>query len=388
MRKGSAADPINTQMTSENNNAQAKDPLVQRLYRWLVEWDLDCRFSELFDDEVDELAGRSAHGVTEDAQAGNQVKLRPFDTASATLAPGAIRLVSGEALPECPRFFYIAIIENLGDSPLLIAPFSRFSEPATRGEWLTGREDPPLQVLELWNTHSVPAELVEKGWLVDFLTKQEMDDAWAVYDHALTGWPLAEHVRSQVGLPIRHPEDPRLAYQDLEIELLRPWREAALATDETEEKSVFEQLDESIVFRLAVHCLLHMARRAADGDIVSGLAVATPDAIATVRDSGGDAVQEAAARSGEGCAIVRNRPEQDRANPEKGFVQWELVPPQPSGRRIFVVDTKRQVLLGEGKLSGDGRIASLKDTPWPELQPYADNPSKLKDIVILVITNE
>jgi hypothetical protein len=101
----------------------------------------------------------------------------------------------------------------------LVAPFGDYCEPATNAEWLTGRDAGPLRVLCLWNTRDYPARWLELSWIVGELTEQELAGAWDVFRHALTNVPLSDRLREQVGAPIIHPRDPRLAYQAEETRL-------------------------------------------------------------------------------------------------------------------------------------------------------------------------
>jgi len=109
--------------------------------------------------------------------------------------------------------------ETIEEKSYLIAPFGDYREPAATAEWLTGREAGTLRVLCLWNTHDYPARWLELGWLVGEMTEQELADAWEVFRHAFTGVPLSDRLRGQVGAPIIHPRDPRLAYQAEEARL-------------------------------------------------------------------------------------------------------------------------------------------------------------------------
>ncbi len=98
----------------------------------------------------------------------------------------------------------------------LIAKFSskRYSEPATTTEWITGIEKRPwLHVLSVWNSCDVSAGFLEEGWVEGKLSTEQLADAWEVFRHALTGVPLSDRVRAQVGAPIIHPRDPRIQYQ-------------------------------------------------------------------------------------------------------------------------------------------------------------------------------
>jgi hypothetical protein len=110
-------------------------------------------------------------------------------------------------------------LETIEEKSYLVAPFSDYQEPATTTEWLTGHDVGPLRVLCLWNTRDYPARWLELGWVVGEMKTQELADAWDVFRHAFTGIPLSDRLRAQVGAPIIHPRDPRLAYQAEEVRL-------------------------------------------------------------------------------------------------------------------------------------------------------------------------
>jgi hypothetical protein len=225
----------------EDNN-DAPQELVQRLVRWLEAWQLENQLTEAFHELTARPSSESAFRIVEKTKSDQStIEVRPYDTAETALRPGAIRLMGEDALPKFPRLLYVAVLRQIDEELLLVAPFSSYAEPATKGELLTEREDSPLRVLELWCAHTVPREIIAKGWLVDSMTQQEQDDAWAVFNHVFTGWPLPEHVKLRVGLPIRHPRDPRIEYQQSEMSLFRPWREFASSVQETTKET--EDLD-------------------------------------------------------------------------------------------------------------------------------------------------
>ena len=122
-------------------------------------------------------------------------------------------------LPEGRRGLVVTPMEATEEKSYLVAPFSDYREPATTTEWLTGREAGPLRVLCLWNTRDYPARWLELTWIVGELSEQELAGAWDVFRHTLTGVPLSDRLRAQVGAPIIHPRDPRLAYQAEEARL-------------------------------------------------------------------------------------------------------------------------------------------------------------------------
>ncbi len=125
---------------------------------------------------------------------------------------GQIRLLHPAAVPEADRPFYVAVLEARGPGLLLIAPFSRFAQPATEGEWVTGRKAKPLRVLCVWNARAVPVSLLRSGWAAGRLTAAERQAALTLR-RCLRGEaePRAALLR-RTGPPIVHPRDPRQSY--------------------------------------------------------------------------------------------------------------------------------------------------------------------------------
>lgn len=225
-----------------------------RLSRWFRERDLALRLWEEMPEEY--AKALRSPPISERAHLREHADLvAPFDR---DLQVGQIRILHGGMFPEMRRPMHVAILSEwpAAEAPLdegvrqtsrfsrnivplppsrrglsessealveeksyLVSPFSDYSEPATTTEWLTGLEADPLRVLCLWNTRDYPAEWLELGWKVGELTPQELADAREVFRHALTGVPLSDRLRQQVGAPIFHSRDPRLAYQEEEARL-------------------------------------------------------------------------------------------------------------------------------------------------------------------------
>lgn len=222
-----------------------------RLSRWFRERDMAQRLWEEMPEEY--AKALRSPPISERACSREHADMvAPFDK---DLQVGQIRILHGGMFPEMRRPMHVAILsewpaaeapldegvrqasrfsrnivplslsrrglsESSGDSveekSYLVSPFGDYSEPATTTEWLTGLEAVPLRVLCLWNTRDYPAKWLELGWEVGELKPQELADAREVFRHALTGVPLSDHLRQQVGAPIFHPHDPRLAYQEEE----------------------------------------------------------------------------------------------------------------------------------------------------------------------------
>lgn len=207
----------------------------ERLARWFAEWNLLQRMRRA-DPALFEPLHPPAHSDV-GPSSGRHRLVAPFNT---ELKVGQIRSMAPGLFAEFQRFSYVALIGEWGGDAFVTAPFGPFLEPATKTEWLTGREEHALRVLQLWNARTWPREVLERSWLVDELTAQEREDAWTVFLHAATGATLSDRLLAQVGCPVVHPRDPRLAYQKQEASLfaLRSGEQAESVGDEPDDKII------------------------------------------------------------------------------------------------------------------------------------------------------
>lgn len=153
---------------------------------------------------------------------------QPIVNFERNVAVGQIRLLPVGALASTCRLLYFAVVADWEDELKLIAPYARFSEPASTGELLTGRPERQVRVLCLWNAHTLPIELIGESWVVDRLSESEVDEAWAVFEHVAFGKPLPMALVERVGPPISHPRDPRIQYQQEEMRLMSPLARASI----------------------------------------------------------------------------------------------------------------------------------------------------------------
>ncbi|MGZ4971638.1 MAG: hypothetical protein ACXWBP_09995 [Limisphaerales bacterium] len=189
----------------------------ERLRRWFEEWLVDQRMRRALPDDAQPLQPESiAAPVDEDF---HEQHVARFDS---NVKVGEIRLMSARMFPVFRRFMYFAVIAEWPGDEFVVAPFGPYSEPATRTEWLTGREDEALRVLCLWNGRAWPRESIQRSWVVDEFIERELADARAVFNHAVSGTALEDRLISTVGSPISFPNDPRLRYQSEEISLFTP----------------------------------------------------------------------------------------------------------------------------------------------------------------------
>lgn len=153
--------------------------------------------------------------------------IRPYD--SPDFIPGDIRLLDPWLVRGTTRPLLFAVLREWMDGLWLIAPFSRFPVPATVGEWMTGFESSEeLAVLSLWNAHTVPYDVLRKSWFVARLNNSQLANAWSVFQHVATGKPISDdQIKSQIGVPLNHPADPRHDYLTEEVAMMSPLALAA-----------------------------------------------------------------------------------------------------------------------------------------------------------------
>lgn len=108
---------------------------------------------------------------------------------------------------------YVVLVARRDGGAWLCAPFSRFSSPATDGEFLTRKDADAVSVLQAWNAGTVASETLSRGWMVGRLCAADLR---AVASRILRGAPLPEDRR---GARLAHPLDPRHDYVEEEKSL-------------------------------------------------------------------------------------------------------------------------------------------------------------------------
>ncbi len=173
------------------------------LAEWLAEWRLE---RELPPPPVEEPSGVAA--APRDGQDA------PDLTVGDGLQRGDIVLLPPVGEVASSRPVYVALLRESAPGAWLCAPFSRFSTPATEGEYATGRAFDPLKVVCAWNTAPVPAPTLARGWRTGRLSEAEVE----VLDGFASG-ARAELPPSRRGPPLVHPLDPRHDYIEEEKSL-------------------------------------------------------------------------------------------------------------------------------------------------------------------------
>ena len=201
-------------MSGLNESEPSRSFWEQRLSNWLQEWNLH---NEMLKD------GPPTDSIKKSEEDLNAASLVNFS--DEPIQVGDIRILRSRLIGETDLPVYVAVISEWEDGDWLIAPYGEFSEPATTGELLTGREDFGLRVLCLWNAHTISSEDLSFSFFEDRMTGEERKDSWEVFRVVSTGDDLPQHLSKRIGPPIVHPKDPRIAYQEEFKELMSPIRE-------------------------------------------------------------------------------------------------------------------------------------------------------------------
>jgi hypothetical protein len=190
----------------------------RRLARWLAQWTIDKDLPRVnppkaSNRRVATLRGRSPSLA--------MLRLRaPAVGITTEVTEGQIRLLDPQIPAARNRLLYVAVLREGTLNRFVISPFGKFAEPGLLGEWLTGRSEPSLRVLCLWNARSVPGSIFRNSWVVDRFSRSDLADAQAVWDSLHEGVPLPAPLEKQVGPPMVHPLDPRRDYVEEERSLM------------------------------------------------------------------------------------------------------------------------------------------------------------------------
>jgi hypothetical protein len=176
-----------------------------RLSAWLREWEVELKLHKVDSDT-------SFDQLPEGGMSGTPLEW-PVNV-------GEIRLLAPHLLSPGQRPVYILVISKWENDWKLVTPFSQFPWPATHGELLTQRSEGPWQVLQVWNSRTLPNEVIAESWVADTASESLLDEAWAVFKHVTFGAELPDKLASRIGPPVLHPSDPRLDYQRMETALL------------------------------------------------------------------------------------------------------------------------------------------------------------------------
>ena len=180
----------------------------QILARWLHDWRIDRILRE---DDATESAQESYDSIA------GQEKMGPLYD-SKPVRVGQIRLFHPFSKETNERPRYVAVLKENDDGSWLVAPFSRFSEPAVPGEWKTGRKTAVLCILCIWNARLLSGSMLVRSWVVDRMPAPKIDHAIAIHRFLAEGKELSQSIANLIGPPLVHPLDPRIEYLEEERE--------------------------------------------------------------------------------------------------------------------------------------------------------------------------
>ena len=199
--------------------------------KFFQSWELHQSLSRIAEQEAEEasLEGEgSSSAVTAD--------VAPFN---AELAPGQIRLLS-----QPDKLTYVALLRRWEKNSFVVMPFSHFSEPATDEELKAEYDRGTFaRVLQGWNVRTLQDETLEKSWLVDRLSENELEQAWTLWTSGMTGRELPNDILQRTGLPIYRDDDPRLEYKREELDNFAKVDAQDLATAEKPDIDWIGKLD-------------------------------------------------------------------------------------------------------------------------------------------------
>src|ERR1041384_8207069 len=131
----------------------------RRLARWLAEWTIDKHLPA-----VTPLKPSNPRAATLRRSPSPAVRTpRTRAVEETEIAESQIRLLYPQIPAARPRLLYVAGLREEAFDRFMLAPFGKFAEPALPGEWLTGRSEPSLRVLCLWNARSLPGSIVRNS---------------------------------------------------------------------------------------------------------------------------------------------------------------------------------------------------------------------------------
>lgn len=195
------------------------------LTTWRAQWELDRQLQSAQLDEAVESQRRRS-----DAEVSPAAYAAPFED-EPDVAAGQIRLLAPEMCPQDCIPVYVAVLAEVRVGAFLVAPFSRFQDPATPCELRLRGAPPALAVLALWNARPVSAFVLHQSWFVDALTPKEIEDASAVLQSVARPAALPAQLAERVGAPLLDPLDARFDYINEAGEV---WRDIASFPADTE----------------------------------------------------------------------------------------------------------------------------------------------------------
>jgi hypothetical protein len=171
---------------------------IERLQRWCELWTLDRA-----------LTGEGASCVDDSSDKSDDHLVMP-PRGLQKLEPGEVALLPPLGEDDPP--LYLLILASPNAEWIDCIPFSRFPEPATPGELLSGLEPDALRVLCLWNARQQPRNHTPSGWPLAALPPSVTGRVQQALEEVRRSGRVPHGRTHEGGPPMTHPDDPRRAY--------------------------------------------------------------------------------------------------------------------------------------------------------------------------------
>lgn len=333
------------------------------------------------------LAGSAGDEMLEEF-AGLADLAEPVDAAG-QIARGAVLLLHPDLSPEAGRPLYILLLREWEPGVWVCAPFGRNTVPALPAEWKTGREEPPLAVLQLWNAHTLPETVIENAWYIESFTEEALSAAWAVFKSQFSG-ELSAALVDSVGPPVFIDEDPRIDYQQSEIQAMWTVRQKAIAEIERMPATVVTLTDFDEALTEKVLTFAKQRRQAlpmAASDSAERHSVSCVWAL-ELENVDRTTVPLPPEIEAQHHAILLDPPQVNAEHPQCGLVSWRLVPALPGATRAWILDLEAGKIIGTAEIYENHSLVYADGLSWERLQPYAENAQLMKGLHLLIELDE
>jgi hypothetical protein len=316
--------------------AHVSEARKQFLLRWRLERKLDLALRM-------QQAEEGCLSMVAESGAEYDLSLRPFDK---SVCVGDIRLLRQSDVQEVGRLLYVLVLYVRNDNlTSVVVPFSTYSVPCCKDEWLTGLDGEPLKVLQFWNAQPVPTFALAQSWQVGTFDEERLTAAQTLYSHAISGsWPQGA-LREKVGLAILNPSDERLVYQHEELAQFAKLRSRLFSLQQTAtlqaKRSVAFDAKGAFTFVKEKQTFKHQERLAASsGDVFSEVHLCQEDKT---------------------VASLRAKREADATTQT---FRWHIVGNKecllPGLPACLYGNTSKKPLLAQGQTEGDGSVITFK----------------------------
>lgn len=174
---------------------------------YLKQWRKERRLER----EIARNCAAHDEGLPSGMAGGDSIDLEVKDF-SREVCAGDVRVLSDDLTSHAAGPRYIAVLTSPQRGIAVCAPFSRYSVPATKDEWLTGLMSPSLRVLQLWNAQPCAVGSIAKSWKVLSLDEGKLSRAVELYRHSVRHTFPADNEREDIGVAVVSENDERNDY--------------------------------------------------------------------------------------------------------------------------------------------------------------------------------